>query len=67
MKIAASLICADPLNLIGDLNQLIDSKVDFIHFDVMDGSFVPRYGLYPEILTELRKKNEHTCGCPYDG
>ncbi len=56
MKIAASLICADPLNLIGDLNQLIDSKVDFIHFDVMDGSFVPRYGLYPEILTELRKK-----------
>jgi ribulose-phosphate 3-epimerase len=58
MKIAASLICADPLNLMGDLNQLIDSKVDFIHFDVMDGSFVPRYGLYPEILTSLRKKTQ---------
>jgi ribulose-phosphate 3-epimerase len=58
MKIAASLICADPLNLMGDLDQLIDSKVDFIHFDVMDGSFVPRYGLYPEILASLRKRTQ---------
>ena len=56
MKIAASLICASPLSIIGDLEELIDSKVDFIHFDVMDGSFVPRYGLYPEILASLRKK-----------
>lgn len=58
MKIAASLICADPLDLNKDLEQLIESKVDFIHFDVMDGSFVPRYGLYPEILSALRKKTD---------
>lgn len=54
--IAASLICSNPLDLQIDLNQLINSKVDFIHFDVMDGQFVPRYGLYPEILTSLKKQ-----------
>lgn len=53
--IAASLICSDPLNLQQDINELISGKSDFIHFDVMDGQFVPRYGLYPEILSYLSK------------
>lgn len=52
--LAASLVCADPLNLAFDVKQLISGGADLIHFDVMDGSFVPRYGLYPEILTGLR-------------
>lgn len=59
-KISASLICANPINLSDDLNELISSDVDFIHFDVMDGSFVPRYGLYPEILRSI-KENKN---CP---
>ena len=58
-KISASLICANPINLMDDFNQLIKSNVDFIHFDVMDGSFVPRYGLYPEILKSI--KNNKNC------
>lgn len=53
--IAASLICSDPLNLQKDINELIIGKTDYIHFDVMDGQFVPRYGLYPEILSYLTK------------
>jgi ribulose-phosphate 3-epimerase len=60
--IAASLICADPLNLEADIDELIKSNVEMIHFDMMDGHFVSRYGLYPEILTSLRKK----CSIPVD-
>ena len=55
IKLAASLICADPLNLEYEVQHLINAKVDLIHFDVMDGHFVPRYGLYPEILTKIKK------------
>jgi ribulose-phosphate 3-epimerase len=50
-KLAASLICADFSNLSKDMGILNKNKIDQIHFDVMDGSFVPRFGLYPEILT----------------
>ena len=53
--IAASLICSNPLDLNCDINELIIGKSDYIHFDVMDGLFVPRYGLYPEILTYLKR------------
>lgn len=52
--LAASLICADPLNLDLDLRSLVNSKIDYIHFDVMDGQFVPRLGLYPEILKRIK-------------
>lgn len=53
--ISASLICSDPLNLEKDIKELVKGNTDFIHFDVMDGVFVPRYGLYPEIITYLKK------------
>jgi ribulose-phosphate 3-epimerase len=55
IKLSASLICADPINLIDDINALENGNIDQIHFDVMDGIFVPRFGLYPEILQELKK------------
>jgi len=55
--LSASLICADPLNMESDIAQLNQAKIDLIHFDVMDGAFVSRYGLYPEILTALKKKS----------
>jgi ribulose-phosphate 3-epimerase len=56
IKIAASLICSNPINIERDLDDIIAGAVDYIHFDVMDGNFVPRYGLYPEILFEIKKK-----------
>jgi ribulose-phosphate 3-epimerase len=58
IHLAASLVCADPLNIESDIKQLNNGKADLIHFDVMDGSFVPRYGLYPEILTSLKSKTD---------
>ncbi len=53
--LAASLICSDPLNVERDIRELVGAGIDWIHFDVMDGQFVPRYGLYPEMLHSLRK------------
>ena len=51
--LAASLICCDPLNIEKDISELLKGEIDWIHFDVMDGQFVPRYGLYVEVLTSL--------------
>jgi ribulose-phosphate 3-epimerase len=56
IKICASLICANPIDLNSDLKELTKANVDLIHFDVMDGQFVPRFGLYPEILRSVKEK-----------
>lgn len=55
-KLAASLICADILNLEKEIERINQSGCDYIHFDVMDGVFVPRFGLFPEILKYVKSK-----------
>lgn len=55
-QLSASIICADLLNLEKEVDLLNIGKIDRIHFDVMDGVFVPRYGLPPEILKQIHSK-----------
>jgi len=55
VKLSASVICADHLNLIDDLIQCHQSGIEQFHFDVMDGNYVPRFGLYPEILVKIKE------------
>src|SRR5688572_15174282 len=52
-SLAASLICGSPLDLREEIGELERAKIDFLHFDVMDGHFVPRIGLYPEMLKAI--------------
>ena len=54
-QLTASIICADLLNLKEEMGLLKKGKIDRIHFDVMDGIFVPRYGLPPEILRQIHE------------
>lgn len=53
-KLSASLICANPLLIKDEVQNLVSGGIDYIHFDVMDGNFVPRFGLYPELLKAVR-------------
>lgn len=53
--LAASLVCADMLDLRGEIAKLEKGAIEYIHFDVMDNQFVPRFGLHPEMLKAIKK------------
>ncbi|MDK2897448.1 MAG: ribulose-phosphate 3-epimerase [Candidatus Atribacteria bacterium] len=54
VKISASLDCANYLNLLHDIRQLEEGKVDMIHIDIMDGNFVPNFAVGTNLLRALR-------------
>lgn len=58
VMLSASLVCADMMNIQGEIFKLEKGGIDYIHFDVMDNQFVPRFGLHPEILQSLKKKTK---------
>lgn len=54
MQIAASLMCADPLNMERDIRELERTGVDFWHMDIMDGVYVPNLALNFEVIKAVR-------------
>jgi ribulose-phosphate 3-epimerase len=55
IKISASIMCADLLNLADQVRALEEGGVDYLHFDIMDGHFVPNFTFGPDILKAVDK------------
>jgi pentose-5-phosphate-3-epimerase len=55
MKLYASLIAGDLGNIRQQIKLLEEAGIDGIHFDVMDGMAVDRFGLPPEILKVVKE------------
>jgi ribulose-phosphate 3-epimerase len=56
--ISASLMCIDFADTKKDLDALSRAKIEYLHFDIMDGAFVPNYTLGPWVVDSLRGRTD---------
>ncbi|MBU0630348.1 MAG: ribulose-phosphate 3-epimerase [Candidatus Margulisbacteria bacterium] len=58
VKISASIICADWLNMGKSLTELTAEGIDYIHYDIMDGFFAPTYTIGTDIIRQIRDNTQ---------
>ena len=54
-EISASMMCSDLIDLKDTIKIFEDEKIEYLHIDVMDGTFVPNFGLGVDYIRGLRK------------
>ena len=54
-QFAASIMCADQMNLKKELEELEKAEINLLHCDVMDGIFVDNMAMAPYILEEIKR------------
>jgi len=55
VKLSASIMCANFSHLRKDIEELEKGGIDYLHFDIMDGHFVPNFTMGPDVLKTVRK------------
>ena len=56
IKVAPSILAADPLNMGQDVQRVIDAGCDMLHVDIMDAHFVPNLSYSPALVEALHKR-----------
>jgi len=55
VKVSASLMCANQLNILKDVKELIEAGVDSFHIDIIDGSFTENVSMNVDHVSALKK------------
>ena len=61
IRVAPSLLAADYLRIGDDIRRMAEAGADWLHFDVMDGNFVPNISFGQDMALRAA-----TCGLPVD-
>ena len=59
VKIAPSILSADFSKLGEDIERIDKGGADFIHIDVMDGSFVPNISIGLPVIKSIRNRTDN--------
>ena len=62
-KISASIMCSGFDQVMDYVHEFERNNIEFLHVDVMDGTFVPNLAYGPDFVKRLRKKTDITLDC----